>query len=419
LLDSKPQIVHFSGHGTKSGGIVLENDDGKAHLVTPKAMSELFELFADEVECVILNACYSEVQAEAIVKHIKYVIGMSKEIGDKAAVEFAIGFYDALCDGKSVEIAFKFGRNAIQLEGVPEHLTPILKSKPNNKHSDSSEKKKRTKWVLVLSATIEDIDKEKAQAIVEHLKRLSKDSSLTLLEVKSGSVLLILESSPEEFNKIKRLFELKELTEVLGISILDVTLKSNISLPSKSKRIISQAAFDHFINWLGKGSWEEGGIRYEHIRSRLIKFFNYRNLPNMEDLADETLNRVIDNFSKDETSYESKLRQYIDKAAQLVYLEAFKINRSFVQLELKEASMAEDDTDSTRDCLDKCLQKLSETERKILLEYYEPEKKEKREVRARLASRHGFTIAELHYKVARIRLGLKKCVEECIKKELK
>jgi len=78
---------------------------------------------------VVLNACYSERQAEAIVKHIPHVIGMKKAIGDAAAIEFAVAFYDALGAGKSIEFAYKLACNAIQWAGIPEHLTPVLKLK--------------------------------------------------------------------------------------------------------------------------------------------------------------------------------------------------------------------------------------------------------------------------------------------------
>ncbi len=127
LLDNKPQIVHFCGHGSGEDGLVFEDQQGKTQLVSTDALANLFELFAGEIECVVLNACYSEVQAKAIVQHVGYVIGMNKAIGDKAAIKFSIGFYDALGGGRSVEEAYKFGCNAIQSEGIPEHLTPVLK----------------------------------------------------------------------------------------------------------------------------------------------------------------------------------------------------------------------------------------------------------------------------------------------------
>ena len=129
LLDFKPQIVHFSGHGSGDDGLALEDEDGNLKLVDTEAIAKLFELFSDTIECVVLNACYSEVQASAIAKHIPYVIGMNQEIGDKAAIKFATGFYNALGAGESVEFAYKLGCNVIQLDGIPEHLTPALKKK--------------------------------------------------------------------------------------------------------------------------------------------------------------------------------------------------------------------------------------------------------------------------------------------------
>lgn len=54
-------------------------------------------------------------QAEAIAEHIPYVIGMSAGIKDKAAIEFAVGFYDALGAGKEIDDAFRFAKNAIAL----------------------------------------------------------------------------------------------------------------------------------------------------------------------------------------------------------------------------------------------------------------------------------------------------------------
>ncbi|MBW4594901.1 MAG: CHAT domain-containing protein [Brasilonema angustatum HA4187-MV1] len=129
LLDFEPQIVHFSGHGSKDDGLAFENQTGDAQLVNTEALAELFKLFTAHTECVLLNACYSSVQADAIVQHIPYVIGMNKEIGDQASIEFAIGFYTALGAGKSIEFSYQFGCNAIRLAGIPEHLTPVLKKK--------------------------------------------------------------------------------------------------------------------------------------------------------------------------------------------------------------------------------------------------------------------------------------------------
>ncbi len=128
LLDHRPQIVHFSGHGTEAQGLVLENDAGKAQLVSTEALAGLFGSFeTGEIECVLLNACYSEIQATAIHQFVDCVIGMNQPIGDKAAVQFAEGFYDALGAGSDYEEAYKIGCSAIALEGSSEYSTPVLK----------------------------------------------------------------------------------------------------------------------------------------------------------------------------------------------------------------------------------------------------------------------------------------------------
>lgn len=157
LHKHQPQIVHFCGHGSGGQGLVFESDMGREHWVSTDALSNLFRLFSSSVECVLLNACYSEKQANAIVDHINYVIGMNQEIRDDAAIAFSKGFYRALGYACSIEQSYEFGCNAIQLEisgssvvrsavseterklgvadavakiAIPEHQKPILKKKP-------------------------------------------------------------------------------------------------------------------------------------------------------------------------------------------------------------------------------------------------------------------------------------------------
>ena len=158
LFRHRPQIVHFCGHGSGQQGLVFEGNDGGEQWVRAEALSDLFRLFSKNVGCVLLNACYSEEQANAIVNHIDYVIGMNQEIRDDAAIAFSKGFYRALGYECSIEQAYEFGKNAIQLEisgsskmrsvateevvrkaevvgaiqqtAIPEHLKPILKIKP-------------------------------------------------------------------------------------------------------------------------------------------------------------------------------------------------------------------------------------------------------------------------------------------------
>ena len=116
LRREKPRIVHFCGHGTGSQGLVLAAESGEQQTVGTEALADLFRLFATKVECVVLNACYSKVQGEAINQHINYVIGTKRAILDEAAIAFAKGFYEALSDGESIDNAYKYGCNRIQLD---------------------------------------------------------------------------------------------------------------------------------------------------------------------------------------------------------------------------------------------------------------------------------------------------------------
>lgn len=158
MLEEEPQIVHFSGHGVKfedgklvsdeqfrffsweegedeeklkthSGGIALEDAEGKAKIVSGEALGGLFELFGENIECVVLNACYSEAQADQILKHVPYVIGMNTAVPDETAIVFAVGFYDALGAGRDVEFAFKLAKNRIALEGLDGADIPVLRKR--------------------------------------------------------------------------------------------------------------------------------------------------------------------------------------------------------------------------------------------------------------------------------------------------
>ncbi|MCU0550341.1 MAG: NACHT domain-containing protein [Leptolyngbya sp. Prado105] len=157
LTEHNPQLVHFCGHGAGEQGLVFQDEQGRERFVSTEILTRLFKTLADEINCVVLNACDSDQQAEAIADYINYVVGMSQPILDQAAYFFAVGFYKALAAGKTVEQAYEMGCVAIQIwsEGnsqstqtrqfrkaeylgsgvqtaqldVPEHLKPVLRKK--------------------------------------------------------------------------------------------------------------------------------------------------------------------------------------------------------------------------------------------------------------------------------------------------
>jgi hypothetical protein len=126
LLREKPHILHFSGHGAVGGGLLFVDDAGNSQPVSEVALSKLFRILKDSLRVVVLNACFSAPQAKAITTAIDCAVGMKGTIGDTAAVEFASAFYQALGYGRSVQVAFDLGCNALELLGIPEEKTPTL-----------------------------------------------------------------------------------------------------------------------------------------------------------------------------------------------------------------------------------------------------------------------------------------------------
>ncbi len=131
IAELRPQIVHFCGHGIENGSLMLEDDAGNHKPVSPEGLAALFKLHAEYVNCVLLNACYSETSAHAISQYINYTIGMNQPIEDLAAIVFAQGFYDGLGYKNSdnqdnFQRAFDEGIVAIQMENLAQGQIPVL-----------------------------------------------------------------------------------------------------------------------------------------------------------------------------------------------------------------------------------------------------------------------------------------------------
>ncbi len=92
----RPQVVHFSGHGTSTGELQFVGNDGFPRPVSTQALTAVFKTFKHTTRLIILNACYSKVQAEAIRQEIACVVGMNIAIDDTAARTFAASFYRAI-----------------------------------------------------------------------------------------------------------------------------------------------------------------------------------------------------------------------------------------------------------------------------------------------------------------------------------
>jgi hypothetical protein len=99
------------------------DDEWKIQLSSRTVLIHLFIIVDGDVkktlQCVVLNACYAERQAEAISKYVPCVIGMSSAISDEAAIIFAASFYLKLYHwtmGTSINDAFELDCSELPLK---------------------------------------------------------------------------------------------------------------------------------------------------------------------------------------------------------------------------------------------------------------------------------------------------------------
>ena len=127
--ETRPNIVHFSGHGSDTNELILLDAAGKTFRVPKAAIENLFETMKDDIRVVFLNACYSRGIASAIRKHIDCTIGMIEAVPDDTAIVFAAAFYGALGFGRSVREAFDQGVAELRLQGIEGVQIPKLMSR--------------------------------------------------------------------------------------------------------------------------------------------------------------------------------------------------------------------------------------------------------------------------------------------------
>jgi serine/threonine-protein kinase len=128
IRSKQPTIVHFSGHG-EVDGVYLEDNNRQAKLVEARALRDFFAQYPS-IECVVLNACFTDDQAAILAEKIPYVIGMKAEVGSDAAICFAKAFYETVGSADPYEKAYNSGAVALQMEGLIVNAAPIFKLRP-------------------------------------------------------------------------------------------------------------------------------------------------------------------------------------------------------------------------------------------------------------------------------------------------
>ena len=126
INEVNPDVVHFSGHGTDTGDLLLENTDGSPKFVPKEAMAQIITAASDRIHLLFFNACFSQAQAKTVVQNIDAAIGMTTSIGDEAACIFAAQFYSSLGFGLSVQSAFSQAKSLLLVEEPDEYDTPEL-----------------------------------------------------------------------------------------------------------------------------------------------------------------------------------------------------------------------------------------------------------------------------------------------------
>ncbi len=192
----------------------------------------------------------------------------------------------------------------------------------------------------------------------------------------------------------------------------------------KKEWVLTQSRFDALLAWLDSDR-EQAGQKYEEIRSRLIKIFTCRGCDNAEELADETINRVIAKVEEVAPNYEGNPALYFYGVAQRVQLEyarrpqLFNAESSLNRYPKPDFQLVSTPNSTERDhrCLDRCLEELPAENRQLVLDYYQHEKQGKINHRKRLAEDLGIAVNALRIRAHRIRRALQKCVYHCLEEQ--
>jgi hypothetical protein len=130
LNDFKPHILHFSGHGSETGALLLEDEKGNTWPIDQDTLREVIQVARYNLHLVVLNSCYSHLAGQVLSRGLDCVIGMSSSISDETAVTFATAFYGALGEGLVLQDAFNQARAQIRAaEEAGTHI-PVIMGNP-------------------------------------------------------------------------------------------------------------------------------------------------------------------------------------------------------------------------------------------------------------------------------------------------
>jgi DNA-directed RNA polymerase specialized sigma24 family protein len=179
---------------------------------------------------------------------------------------------------------------------------------------------------------------------------------------------------------------------------------------TRVKSDVTREGFVNFLAWLSPDG--DAGEAYERLRFRLSTFFSQRRCRFPDELADETINRVM--LKSSEEKIENKLA-YCYGVARNVYRESLRKERDHLNVdEVVVAAKPPEEQSFSRECLDKCLAELSPESRNLILDYFSEVKLAKIELHRRISEKLEMSQTALRMRVMRIKQKLKICVQECM-----
>lgn len=179
-----------------------------------------------------------------------------------------------------------------------------------------------------------------------------------------------------------------------------------------------RTAFRRFLEWLDEGA-NSGGQKYLEIRRRLVSYFDRKNCPSSDELADETLERVARRLEEEGAITGASPAHYCYIVAKYIFLEYQRrplhrpVNLDAAAVPVAPPLEPGDPAETRFRCLDRCLQKLKPEERQLIVEYYRGDQRAKIEHRRRLAAQLDVSANALSIRACRIRDRLEKCVKSC------
>jgi RNA polymerase sigma factor (sigma-70 family) len=176
---------------------------------------------------------------------------------------------------------------------------------------------------------------------------------------------------------------------------------------------LSQPSFDALLDWLDADR-DTAGLKYETIRTSLIRIFISNGFDDAEDLTDVTINRVTTKLPEIMDTYVGNPAAYFYAVARNVLHEARR-RKEIATDRIPEKPNPTSDTSDRYDCLIDCLQLLPREKRELILDYYLYEGKDKILHHRRMAQELGVTDGALRTRAHNIRTSLEKCVLICTK----